>query len=441
VTTEFSDASGKIYRTDVEWRNINMKSSSTSSTTMSRIVGTTNTTETEVTKSNGVLKAGTLWFKTDSLIYTYDADMLLLKKTSASFEYYAGNTDTIVYKDSVVNTYDSQKRLTMNIVYNSAKNESRIDSTICKYSTDPNDPSLIVREQLNSLAPIDSTQYGISKYSINADGQIVAFLRSFFRDDLEVYKFTGTYEYDKNGHLTRYIDSTFTQNYIDVDVSFSHGFSYKYIFNDNEQISQIISSSFDEYDSIPRESYANYTYLQDAKAESVAIHTNQTISVNFNYELDAEADISGKVILRNNDSDLSIKHVSVNPDNNKQLIIVLNKQIATDRSFEIATTENIPLKYGRTVAIDVKIDSQTPTSDTEAAVSPLEITQTANFISISSGSEIVNVRIFSAIGVQVFSANPQSLDFSISVQDLPSGIYQISAVDAAGRTVSETVSF
>ncbi len=187
----------------------------------------------------------------------------------------------------------------------------------------------------------------------------------------------------------------------------------------------------------------NIFYAPEPKAESVQIKDNQVVTLEFNTVLDPEIDYATLLTLNSTQlktETLSISKAYISAGNAKQLVIELNRPIATGENFEIVAIAELPLQDGRTVSLSgLKVD--TATSDTEAAVSPLEITQTANGISISSGSEIVNVRIFTAIGVLVFSAYPQSLDFSISPQDLPSGIYQISAVDAAGCTVSETVSF
>ncbi len=186
-------------------------------------------------------------------------------------------------------------------------------------------------------------------------------------------------------------------------------------------------------------------YQQTPKSTALKLNNNKTITISFNYPLDATADVKSMLAIREpalkaDLPALSIQRAYVNPTNAKELVIELNRPLEVREGFELYSTQDLPLKDGRFVPVSLVAQGSAATGAEQNVVGEITVLNDNGTVTVSAPQGIASAAMYSVAGMLVAAADAgNGSEATISVGALSAGVYYVHVTDAYGNTSVQPV--
>ncbi len=365
--------------------------------------------------------------KSTKHFFEYDNNGNLMKETLTAFE------DKDTASSTVVNyEYDEQNRLTNEVFVNRREVTDLAHVTIqYSYKDLENDQIQIVSSRITKLTGSLVLNFEeVDTMMATSQGDILSRNRKFntnFEDvNAKIIESSNKFEYQyesSNLVAIKHID-----NY--VSIGKAEGILATFVYDENDNL---ISKSNGIY------------FRTNPHSVGISLSNNKTITISFNYALDATADVQSMLAIREAElkSDLpalSIKRAYVNPSNSKELVIELNRPLEVREGFELYSTQDLPLKDGRFVPVSLVAEGSAATGVEQNVAGEILVNAENGSVVVSAPQGIVSAAIYSVAGTQVAVAyGGLSTQLNISAESLSSGLYYVTATDGNGNTSTQSV--
>lgn len=253
---------------------------------------------------------------------------------------------------------------------------------------------------------------------------------------VEVYRgesLISVFKIDENNDTTKFV--TFNDAENPTYYRGTGGCQLYWEYNDNNELLNHVSFDYN----LLRFEQNNY-YRTEPTAQRIYFSGGHQMNIEFNYPLDTLQNITSVIQLALNSYDLEISDIYISEDNNEILVVEFNRSLEIGEVFELFATQELLLRDGRTVPLNVVAQGIETTAIAEPQNSETVFTQNGNMFTVENISGMRSAHVFNVLGSKVKELPLYNgTNCIIDLSNLSSSTYFLTIYSNDGNTINKKI--